>query len=156
MNRSGVDGLEPGTAAIRMHGAENSAAGLIEAATVLLGTDPDRILLAVGLHLRSLDLGDLALDVERVNHGRPDPATRADLRRRGARWWLGQQAALTPVATRADRSSMSDPRAALPLLIAEIHEHSTGRLGDSTAALLAVCLTVRHGLTARARAALTD
>ncbi len=126
--------------------------GLLEPATVLLGTDPDRILLAVGLHLRALDLGDLALDVERVDHGRPDPATGADLCRRGAQWWLTQVAALAPVAALADRSSMSDPRAALPMLITEIHRHSTTRFGDSTAALLAVCFTVRHSLTAKARA----
>jgi len=127
---------------------------LLEAAIVLLGTDPHRITTAIGLHLRTLDLGDLVLEVERVDHGRPDRTVASELHRRAGEWWLRQQHAMPAVSARAEQAAMSDPRTALPVLAAEIQRHAGSRLGEPTAVLLAVCFIARHGLTEAARAAL--
>lgn len=120
---------------------------MVEAAMVLLGTDVQRILIAVGLHLQALDLGDLVLQVERVNHGQPDQTDIPGLHRWASEWWHEQRRELPSVLALAHMSSMADPREALPALVMEIQLHSGHRLGESTAILLAVCFLARHGLS---------
>jgi hypothetical protein len=130
------------------------APGQLEAALVLLGTDPERMLTAVGLHLRAMDVGELVLETERISHGRPDRTEGTDLRRAAAAWWLDRRLALAPMEDVAERAAMSDPRTALPALVAELRRHSDEPLTQATAILLAVCFVARDGLTAAARAAL--
>lgn len=128
-------------------------AAAVEAAMVLLGTDPERILTAVGLHLHALDVGELVLTAERVHHGGPDRTSVAELHRRAGEWWLLWRQRLPSVATRARQAALSDPRVALPELVGEIREAVAVPLGDTTATLLAVCVIARHGLDEVAEAA---
>jgi hypothetical protein len=113
---------------------------------VLLGTDPRRILLAVGLHLAAQDLGSLVVEVERVGHGSLAQPDQEHLLRTASAWWQAQLETMPGVVALAERAAAADPRAALPLLIGEIQTACASSVGDATTALLAVCALQRHGL----------
>lgn len=119
-----------------------------EALMVLMGTDRDRLLAAVGIHAMAGDPGVLCLLAETLAHRDECQLDGAAVRRRGWQWWQRYAALLRERDPTVFTPPSGDPRTCLRVLTARVARALGPGCSPTTAGLLAACLLQQAVLAA--------
>jgi hypothetical protein len=118
----------------------------VEALMVLLGTDAQRILIAVGLDAATADIGSLCVLAETAAHDDRMTLDVAALVELGAAGWREALARLRATCPELLAAPVADPRTALPELAVRIAAALPAPVAATTAGLLGACLIQRGQL----------